>query len=219
MSNNSKIQYKYYHWGPFLFHSKITPAECKMLIKEGKQCRNKSHDHRAKLAGHLSEEYTLEDTKGIIKWFEKYLIAYTNGYNEWRGKWRGNSSNLMTNLHIDIFWINYMKSNDFNPPHDHSGDLSFVIYPHIPKEIIKENKEYKGSATGPGGIGWFYGEGNRQYIDTVNMMPQTGDIFIFPASLKHWVFPFRSNVERISVSGNISFGRQETHFLREKWNV
>ena len=29
-------------------------------------------------------------------------------------------------------------------------------------------------------------------------------MFIFPASLKHWVFPFKSNCVRISVSGNVN---------------
>ena len=58
---------------------------------------------------------------------------------------------------------------------------------------------------GPGGISWMYGQGNRQCISVVHRMPATRDLFIFPASLEHWVFPFRSNVERVSVSGNILF--------------
>ena len=29
-------------------------------------------------------------------------------------------------------------------------------------------------------------------------------MFIFPATLKHWVFPFKSDCVRISVSGNVS---------------
>ena len=210
MNKDIKIPYEYYHWGPFLFRAKVTPAECKMLIKEGKQCRNKSHDHRAKLAGHLSEEYRLTDTDGIAKWFQKYLIAYIDSYTNWRGK----KFKPLINLHADTFWINYMKCHDFNPPHDHGGDLSFVIYPHMPNKIIKENKKFKGTTTGPGGIAWFYGESHGQYVDTVNMMPQTGDLFIFPSSLKHWVFPFRSNVERISVSGNILFG--QNHLVEDK---
>ncbi len=205
--DKGKIQYRYYHWGPFLYHSKITPAECKMLIKEGKKCRNKSHDYRSKLAGHFSEEYRLENRDAITEWFKKYLITYIDGYNYWRGK----GYKPMANLYVNVYWINYMKGNDFNPPHGHDGDLSFVIYPHMPKEIIKENKSYKGTTTGPGGIAWFYGDGDPQYIDTVNMMPQTGDLFIFPASLKHWVFPFKSKAERISVSGNILFGKEGTN--------
>tara|TARA_R110002020_G_scaffold39098_1_gene116776 strand:- start:414 stop:953 length:540 start_codon:yes stop_codon:yes gene_type:complete len=178
-----------------------------MLIKEGKKCRNKSHDYRSKLAGHFSEEYRLENRDAITEWFKKYLITYIDGYNYWRGK----GYKPMANLYVNVYWINYMKGNDFNPPHGHDGDLSFVIYPHMPKEIIKENKSYKGTTTGPGGIAWFYGDGDPQYIDTVNMMPQTGDLFIFPASLKHWVFPFKSKAERISVSGNILFGKEGTN--------
>jgi hypothetical protein len=30
-----------------------------------------------------------------------------------------------------------------------------------------------------------------------------GDIYIFPAMLQHWVVPFKSKIERISVSGNL----------------
>jgi len=33
--------------------------------------------------------------------------------------------------------------------------------------------------------------------------PQTGDMFMFPALLQHWVCPFKSKVTRISVSGNL----------------
>tara|TARA_R100001244_G_scaffold71858_1_gene58130 strand:- start:238 stop:846 length:609 start_codon:yes stop_codon:yes gene_type:complete len=196
------MKFKYYYWGPFLFHSQITPDECRMLLKEGKKCRKKSNDHRSRLAGHLSEEYRLDDRAAISEWFKKYIQTYTEGYREWRGR----EYKPLNNLRSQDFWINYMKSNDFNPPHDHSGNLSFVIYPHVPKVINEENKNFRCSGAGPGGIAWFYGEGNQQYIDSVNVMPKTGDIFIFPASLKHWVFPFRSKVERISVSGNITFG-------------
>ena len=199
------ISYKYYYWGPFLYHSQITPDERKMLLKEGKKCRKKSNDYRSRLAGHLSEEYRLNNIKGIMEWFKKYVQTYTEGYKQWRGR----EYKPLNNLHVKDFWINYMKSNDFNPPHDHAGDISFVIYLHVPKEIDKENKNFKCSGAGPGSIQFLYGQGNQQYIDTVDMMPKTGDIFIFPASLKHWVFPFRSKVERISVSGNIKFNNEQ----------
>ena len=46
---------------------------------------------------------------------------------------------------------------------------------------------------------------NHMAISLVHQMPEENDIFIFPAGLRHWVFPFKSNVERISVSGNILF--------------
>jgi hypothetical protein len=171
-----------------------------MILEEGKRCRRNSNDFRAKLAGHLSEEYFLTDAKSIVVWLKKYFEVYVVGYNKWRG-----SGSMTPNFKLTSLWINYMKANEFNPPHDHGGDLSFVLYPHVPQELIQENKDFKGTMRGPGGISWIYGQGNRQCISVVHRMPATKDLFIFPSSLEHWVFPFRSNVERVSVSGNILF--------------
>ena len=199
----SEISYKYFHWGPFLFYTKITPKECQMLLREGKKCQKKSNDFTTRLAGHLSEEYTFTEGNhmgAIQATLHKYFEAYAFAYN----KWRGGKTQKLSQFKIESLWINYMKANDFNPPHAHSGDLSFIIYPDMPKAIIKENKKYKGTAQGPGGVSWYYGDGvSYEYIDTVAHLPERGDLFIFPASLKHWVFPFKSKVERISISGNV----------------
>jgi len=205
---DDRILYTYYHWGPFLFQTKLTLEECQMLLAEGQKCRNKSNDYRDQLAGHLSEEYRLIYSKKLTSWFQKYIKAYMNGYEKWRGV---PQLNPPSSLEVSSMWINYMKSNEFNPPHNHNGDLSFVAYPDVPTEIIKENKLYKGTTIGPGGISWFYGYHlNQQYLDEVRIMPQAGDLFIFPSSLKHWVYPFRSEVERVSVSGNIKFNYKGT---------
>ena len=178
-----EIQYSYFHWGPFLFHCQVTQEECNMIMEEGKKCRKKSNDYREKLAGHLSEEYKLDNAEGII-----------------------GEGSMKPNFTLTALWINYMKAHEFNPPHDHGSDLSFVLYPHVPEEITKENKEFKGTMRGPGGISWIYGQGgNRQCISVVHRLPETRDLFIFPAALPHWVFPFKSPVERVSVSGNILF--------------
>ena len=195
------MDYWYYHWGPFVFRSRITSEECQMLLQEGKKCRKKLNDHRHELAGHLSEEYTLTNGEAVATWLQKYIKSYVEAYK----KWRPDTPLVLSQLNLTTLWINYMKKNEFNPPHSHSGDLSFVIYPQVPKEILKENQKYKGRGIGPGGITWHYGEGTQQqYIDSQGYFPKSGDIFIFPSTLKHWVFPFTSKVERISISGNVS---------------
>ena len=63
------LSYKFYHWGPFLFHTKITSKECKIILREGEKCRKKSNDYRYTLAGHLSEEYTYRCKRhgGMVK--------------------------------------------------------------------------------------------------------------------------------------------------------
>ena len=195
------VKYNYFHWGPFLMHANVPEEECQIFLDEGKRCRkNKKLDFRHKLAGHLKEEYALDNPVKIAAILKKYFEAYTIGYNQWRG-----AGSIKPNLKLTALWINYMKANEFNPPHDHSGDLSFVLYPSVPQDIIDECKAFTGTMRGPGGIAWFYGEGNRQCISAVNQLPKSGDLYIFPATLKHWVFPFKSKVERVSVSGNVLF--------------
>ena len=201
-------QYKYYNWGPLLFKTNITSKECQLILEEGKKCRKNIYDHRSKLAGHLKEEYRLNDMEGFLKWFNKYLKMYVNAFY----KWKGIPANATSKLHLHSIWINYMQAGDFNPPHTHGGDLSFVIYPSIPKKILEENKTFKGNRNpggGPGGISFTYGTTKRNYISAVDNLPQTGELFIFPADLTHWVFPFKSKVERISVSGNLDFNLNE----------
>ena len=75
---------------------------------------------------------------------------------------------------ISNAWINYMKAGEFNPPHVHSADLSCVAFLKIPKGLKKEN----------------------------NFLPEEGDFFIFPAKLQHYVCPFYSKGERVSMSAN-----------------
>ena len=192
-------QYNFFHWGPFLFHVKVTPEECDIVKQAATRCRNKNFDYQSKLAGHIHEEYDLgSEADTLASMFKKYFEIYCIGFNKWKG-----GGTMKPNFDFVALWVNFMKANEFNPPHDHNADLSFVFYPHIPKKITEECKNFKGTMRGPGGIGWFYGEGNHQCISVVHQMPEDGDLYIFPSNLKHWVFPFKSNATRISVSGNV----------------
>ena len=104
-------------------------------------------------------------------------------------------------------WINYQQANEYNPPHNHGGDVSFVIYLQVPEEIVKENEEMQGvhRNVGPGMINFSHGEEMPFCINQSSKMPEVGDLFIFPAWLQHHVNAFKSDVERISVSGNLNF--------------
>ena len=70
--------------------------------------------------------------------------------------------------------------------------------------FIEENKAYKGRSAGPGGINFVYGDGTREAVTHHSFVPKAGDMYIFPAWLKHWVYPFKSDCTRISVSGNVA---------------
>ena len=40
-----------------------------------------------------------------------------------------------------------MKAGDFNPLHTHGGDYSFVLFLDVPKQLEKEQEDFKGTST------------------------------------------------------------------------
>ena len=98
-----------------------------------------------------------------------------------------------------------MKAGDFNPMHTHGGDYSFVLFLDVPKQLKKEQEIYKGTSARPGQLMFEYTQQARPRYATSGtaIAPETGDFFMFPAMLQHWVAPFKSKVTRISVSGNL----------------
>ena len=49
----------------------------------------------------------------------------------------------------------------------------------------------------------------------MSYFPEEGDMFIFPAWLKHWVSPFKSDCVRISVSGNVHDSTPLNHIKKK----
>ena len=193
-----QIQVQMFNWGPCVVKVKITDDFKKLLLNEA---RKNKLDFTDKLAGILDKEtgYSDESKTLIVPEISKYLGVYDQMFEKFINKpYQKKPHYIMTAL-----WINYQKQNDFNPPHDHDGKLSFVIYLQIPDELKKENAAYKGKSCGPGGIQFVYGDGPRDCVTYQSFMPEENDMYIFPAWLKHWVGPYKSDCVRISVSGNV----------------
>ena len=193
-----KISVSTFNWGPCVIKLNITDDCKKFLLDEGSKS---TRDFTNKLAGIIEKEtgYSEESKAKFVPYMANYLGVYDQMYQQFIGKPYEKKPEYI----LSALWINYQKANEFNPPHDHDGKLSFVTYLQIPKELKKENQEYKGKSCGPGGIQFIYGNGPRDCITYMSFFPEEGDMFIFPAWLKHWVAPFKSDCTRISVSGNV----------------
>ena len=194
-----EIKYQVLQWGPCIVHLKISEDFQQKLLKGGEEARKKNKDFRSNLAGIIKEEYAYEDRKDYVDEIAQFLTVYDAAYQ----KWKNEEYKVKPEYILNSLWINYMKKNEYNPPHDHSDYLSFVIFLKVPEEITKEQEEFVGNSAGPGSLSFLYGEGNRQSITYQSVKPKERDIFIFPAWIKHYVAPFYSDVTRISVSGNI----------------
>ena len=135
-----KIKYRFLHWGPFVCHYKLTPQE----IEEYKSLKS-GKDYRDNLAGHLDNEKGLNKDK-VFKLLIPYLNSYLQGYHSFRGV------PLATGYKLITAWINRQKKNEFNPPHTHDGELSFVIYTEIPDGLDEECRSTVCNSPGPGCI-------------------------------------------------------------------
>ena len=193
-----KINIQMFNWGPCVIRLKIQDNFKKLLLDEGE--KNKL-DFTDKLAGILNKEtgYSEESKAKIVPLMSEALGVYDQAYQKYTMKAYDKKPEYL----LTALWINYQKANDFNPPHDHDGKLSFVTYLSIPEELKKENAAYTGKSCGPGGIQFLYGNGPRDCVTIYSIFPEENDMFIFPAWLKHYVAPYKSDCTRISVSGNI----------------
>ena len=195
---DEKIAVATYNWGPCVIKLKIKDNFKKLLLDEADKNKKSYED---KLAGQLYKEMGYEQkSKDIVA---PELAKYLGVYDQMFQRYQNKKYDKPPKYAISALWINYQRQYDFNPPHDHDGALSFVIYLSLPDKLIEEHKAYTGKSCGPGGIQFLYGDGGKDCITYMSDMPQTGDMFIFPAWLKHYVSPFKSDVTRISVSGNI----------------
>ena len=54
-----------------------------------------------------------------------------------------------------------------------------------------------------GQLEFIHGEDGFEYSGSFKVVPKTGELYLFPATLRHTVYPFTSDVERITMSFNV----------------
>ena len=207
MSKIKNVEYGHMNWGPFVMRTKMPDYIIKRLLKDGNKLR-KEDSYNKKLAGHLNHQflYKVETQNWFYKEIHPILNAYRNGHCKFHG-----IKDLAVELKFDDLWVNYMKPGDFNPLHTHGGDYSFVLFLDVPEKLSKEQKDFEGTSMKPGMLGFEYTQQAKPPWATTGVVvkPETGDFFMFPALLQHWVAPFKSNVTRISVSGNMKIENRD----------
>ena len=200
MNKIKGMNYEHLNWGPFVMKMEMPSYIVKKLLIEGKKTKQ-SYNH--KLAGHLESQF-LYPTK-VQQWFYDEIQPIIQAYRQGHCKFHG-IEEVNVELQADSLWVNFMKSGDFNPKHTHGGDYSFVLFLDVPKQLKKEQDSFVGTSSKPGSLLFEYTQQARpQWATTgAHALPKTGDFYMFPALLQHWVAPFKSKITRVSVSGNLA---------------
>lgn len=178
--------------------------------EEIQQRRLAADEFNDKLAGHLVEEYEFPRVPGL----ESYLYSLVNHYAQRWPNYLDEMDFMFEDLPVTLgpLWINYQRKHEYNPPHNHSGVFSFVIWVKIPYDLEQEQSLWKKPINGGVNSGCFqflYNTGwNRIHTWTLPTDRQfEGKCCLFPAGLMHTVFPFYTSDEpRISISGNFKLG-------------
>ena len=196
LKNSNNISYKFFYWGPLLFKAKLQPKDLKACAK---LCSKKSSFVNETLAGIIKHEHYVNHSK-LVKILDPYLNVFRDSYKQWYG------GPLDRKIVARTAWVNFMRSGEFNPPHTHSDcDFSSVFFIKIPEKIREEHRKFKGRGLGPGSISFSYGEPQPYSLCYKHFLPEEGDFFMFPATLTHYVCPFMSNEERVTISANFRF--------------
>ena len=162
------------------------------------------------LAGHIKKEFALPNIKDYLN---TLLMPYVIDYEKAFGfiSKQGSINNGGLQIKLDMPWVNIQEKYEFNPAHNHSGVVSFVIWLKVPYKFEDEltHSPGKDSITPLSGKFIFH------YTDILgNILHEPIPIdedfenvmLMFPASLNHSVYPFYSSDEsRISLAGNFRF--------------
>ena len=110
-------------------------------------------------------------------------------------------------------WININSESSYNAPHDHPGYLwSAVLYVRVPTDLKGNEGQLEfldprnSVITGAGQIT----ELQSYFASNIKVKPEPGMLVVFPSYLKHWVYPHRSSMDRISIAVNLKLVRKMT---------
>lgn len=194
-------------------HECTIPDNIFNKLKEATITSGNNDDCNNHLAGNIEIE---KDISSYITVLEPFLVQeiqkskFLPNYIERSVLKKYNIKNTNTpNLSIELesLWVNFQKKHEFNPIHDHSGVLSFVIFIQVPfnmEEQINLSPGAKSNCQVAGKLCFIKnGFDQPKYVDYPIDRSFEKKCFIFPANLLHLVYPFYGiDLPRITISGN-----------------
>jgi len=158
------------------------------------------------LAGNIEKSFVIEKNK---EYLQNLILPSCFKYDETFNHFKDIS--ILTKsvpLVLHNAWVNFQKKGEFNPAHNHTGVMSFVIWIQIPYNIEDEmNVAFAKKANGQkcGTFSFLFTNVLGQ-LDTITIYADKkfeNRGLIFPSEMYHAVYPFfTSDDYRISISGN-----------------
>ena len=199
---NNQIKF-YQPWSAPILHSSLSEIQIKELLEItdsiSKDGNKESYNNQ--LAGEIENEWgiptsivELDSFKNYIDDLSlRYLTSFASQCHYEKDKIPPHLARFAQSLQKAVLtsaWFNDQKDDEYNPIHNHTGILSGVLYLKIPEYLpSRKNKDMDGTIT------FVENAADTDIImtnSTLTISPKVGDIFLFPALLKHQVYPFRT---------------------------
>ena len=214
----------YFPYGPGIGHAKLPNElvsdlnkDCDNIVKDKEL--SKTQDFSQNLVGEVEQELLLS-TDVMNKWgnwFGKQVREYVAAYFNQLTIPNQNIFSVpieealqaANNLQINVQAAWYIRSftGDYNPLHTHGNcELTCVGFLKVP-DLSGEQKNDK--ARNNNGVLEVIGSAGYNDLtffenDRIGFTPEVGNWYLFPASLRHGVYPFKADGERRSFSINMS---------------
>ena len=113
-----------------------------------------------------------------------------------------------TKIHMGAFWVNSMYEGEYNPLHMHPGcTVSATLFVKVPEYNERKSTGMKsriGTGTTDGRLELIHNCANSLTLEsgTFRVHPKPGEVYIWPSTLLHTVYPFIGKGERRSVAFN-----------------
>ena len=202
-------------FGPLMYKERSSDEFLKYLQDEVvKDTIEEASDVGTSLAGNIKSQYDAKvDPKRFMDYISPHVMQYIYSCQERYESIKASSLGVREEVSTQIEfhmgehgpWLNIQRQHEFNPVHSHAGQISSALMIDIPDEIEEEQKSWKDKSNMPcpGQLDFINDTGGYQWPGSFKVIPKTGDLYLFPASLKHCVYPFYSDVKRITMSFNV----------------
>ena len=213
-------------WSTFVLKTKLPPPILEEMIRisdEIVENKESATSWGHELAGQIEDEFLIEPKileSKIMGFFSNVCRTYVaQAYCQNSPFKKEEYLKEKWIIEMTSMWIVSQKDNEYNPIHVHDGHLSSVMYLKIP-EYLPARKSHR---LDEDGIITFTNNSSTDKIwgdPNLQIIPQVGDFFIFPATQRHQVYPFRTadgKGERRSISFNAVYSSEtEQDNLRKK---
>ena len=215
----------YFPFGPPIGHATL-PKElvndfnkgCDDIIKDKELLKSSDHSHA--LVGQVEQELLIP--ADIInkwgKWLGAQVRAYVSGYfNQFdipeqniltASKEQASQAVDRIQTNVKSAWYIRSFAGDYNPLHTHTDcELTCVGFLKVPDFSNERRKTPHGKGSN-GVLEVLNNTGSADNLsfenDSIGFTPKVGNWYLFPANLRHAVYPFRCDGERRSFSINMN---------------